>query len=96
MAAKTTKAEHPASTPIASLADLTRLDGPMTDLWTRPFEAWLRWQTDMMKAVERVGSSGDARVAARRWKRSKSSRIALTWVRPSRSNANGSRDRCSG
>jgi hypothetical protein len=54
MAGKTTKAEQPAHAPMAYLVDFTRFDGPMTQLWTRPFEAWLRWQVDMLKAAEPV------------------------------------------
>jgi len=44
MAGKTTKAEQPSHTPMAYLVDLTRFDGSMTQMCTRPFEAWLRWQ----------------------------------------------------
>jgi hypothetical protein len=54
MAGKTTKAEQPSNTPMACLVDLTRFDGSMTQMCTRPFEAWLRWQADMLKAAEPV------------------------------------------
>jgi hypothetical protein len=36
------------------LADLTRFDASMTQVWTRPVEACLRWQANMLKAAEPV------------------------------------------
>ncbi|HEV2549585.1 MAG TPA: hypothetical protein VGU20_19875 [Stellaceae bacterium] len=36
------------------LADLTCFDGSMARLWTRPAEACLRWQADMLKAAEPI------------------------------------------
>jgi hypothetical protein len=53
MARKTTEAEHPARVPMAYLTDLSRFEG-MSQMWTRPVQAYLRWQAEMLKATEPV------------------------------------------
>ena len=56
MAAKITKAEQPLHNPMAGFAGLTRFDGSLMPLWTRPMETWLQWQADMLRDVEVVAA----------------------------------------
>ena len=53
MARKTTETEHLSRAPMAYLTDLGRFEG-MTQMWTRPVQACLRWQAEMLKATEPV------------------------------------------
>ena len=51
MAQKTTRPQHRSEGPAAHLTDLSRIEG-VTQIWTRPLEACLRWQAEMLKATE--------------------------------------------
>jgi hypothetical protein len=51
MAQKTTRPQHRSEGLVAHLTDLSRIEG-MTQIWTRPLEACLRWQAEMLKATE--------------------------------------------
>ena len=55
MAKKMTRTEHRLDAPVAYLADLSRFEG-VAQIWTRPLEACLRWQADMLKAAEPVAA----------------------------------------
>jgi hypothetical protein len=50
--AATAKVQHFADALPPPLSDVLRLDGSITEMMTRPFEALLRWQGDLLKAVE--------------------------------------------
>jgi phasin protein len=56
MARKTTESEHLSRAPMAYLTDLAHFEG-MTQIWTRPLRACLRWQADMLKATEPLATS---------------------------------------
>jgi Phasin protein len=53
MARKTIESEHLSRAPMAYLTDFARFEG-MTQMWTRPVQACLRWQAEMLKATEPV------------------------------------------
>ena len=53
--AQRTKTEHRTQAPMTYLTDLSHLEG-VTQMWTRPVEACLRWQADMLKAAEPVAA----------------------------------------
>jgi hypothetical protein len=53
MARKTIESEHLSRAPMAYLTDLARFEG-MAQMWTRPVQACLRWQAEMLKAAEPV------------------------------------------
>src|SRR5215469_425211 len=55
MARKTIESEHLSRAPMAYLTDLGRFEG-MTQMWTRPVQACLRWQAEMLKATEPVAT----------------------------------------
>jgi len=52
--ASTSRVERIADASAPPLVDLLRLDGSITQMMARPFEMWLRWHNDMLKAVEPV------------------------------------------
>lgn len=52
--ASTSRVERIADASVPPFVDLLRLDGPITQMMARPFEMWLRWHNDMLKAVEPV------------------------------------------
>jgi Phasin protein len=51
MAQKSTRPQQRSEGPLAHLTDLSRIEG-VTQIWTRPLEACLRWQAEMLKAAE--------------------------------------------
>ena len=51
MARKTTESEHLSRAPMAYLTDFAHFEG-VTQMWTRPVQACLRWQAEMLKAAE--------------------------------------------
>jgi Phasin protein len=52
--AATSRVERITESAIAPLVDILRLDGSVTQMMARPFEIWLRWHNDLLKAVEPV------------------------------------------
>jgi len=52
--AATSRVERITDAPTAPLVDILRLDGSITQMVTRPFEIWLRWHHDLLKAAEPV------------------------------------------
>jgi hypothetical protein len=52
--AATSRVERITDVPITPLVDILRLDGSITQVMTRPFEIWLRWHQDLLKAAEPV------------------------------------------
>jgi hypothetical protein len=61
MAGKTTKVEYLSHDPIAYLAEFSRFDGSIMQIWMRPMIACLRWQVDMVNATEPVAMDWFAR-----------------------------------
>ena len=52
--AATSRVERITESAVAPLVDILRLDGSVTQMMARPFEIWLRWHNDLLKAVEPV------------------------------------------
>jgi phasin protein len=52
--AATSRVERITESAIAPLVEILRLDGSVTQMMARPFEIWLRWHNDLLKAVEPV------------------------------------------
>lgn len=53
----TSKVERiPDAAPVAFI-DVLRLDGSITEMVARPFEVWLRWQSDLLKVAEPAAMS---------------------------------------
>jgi hypothetical protein len=50
----TSRVERITESPAAPLVDILRFDGSITQMMARPFEIWLRWHHDLLKAAEPV------------------------------------------
>jgi hypothetical protein len=52
--AATSRVERITESAATPLVDILRFDGSITQMMARPFEIWLRWQQDLLKAAEPV------------------------------------------